>query len=321
MENLKQEVLKGFEINPKSIIKSKHSYICKTGGKAKVIQKTQASENALMCADKLKKELEKNGYPVYDKFYTSTQNLPYFVLDGERYTMTDFKDYAESDFSNGDDVKKIIRTTALFHRISKTINIETETKSNILNIYEKQLANFKTVKKNISFKKKGSYSEFDVLFIKNYDYFLKKASNAMSLLKELFKNPESSKNFELLCHNNIKEETAVKYNGTMSLISFENVSKGLFISDFSDIINRYVRKHTPPALNFENILEAYFKINPLSDTEIKILQAILKFPSKYMKICCNFYSKSMSFVPNSIINHLNCIISQKNIYENYTKYI
>ena len=122
-----------------------------------------------------------------------------------------------------------------------------------------------------------------------------------------------------MCHNNIKEETAVKFNGKMSLISFENVSKGLFISDFSDIINRYVRKHTPPALNFEVILETYFKINPLSDTEIKILQAILKFPAKYIKICCDFYSKGMPFVPNSIINHLKCIISQKNIYENYTK--
>ncbi len=319
MENLKQEVLKGFEINPKSIIKSKHSYICKTSGKTKVIQKAQASESALVCADKLKSELEKKGYPVYDKFYKSTQNLPYFALDGEKYIMTDFKDFSDSDFSDGNDVKKIIQTTALFHRISKTINIEADTKTNILNIYEKQLANFKNIKKNIS--SKGSFSEFDVIFIKNYDYFLKKASNAMSLLKDLFKNPECSRNFELLCHNNIKEETAVKYNGTTSLISFENVSKGLFISDFSDIINRYVRKHTPPALSFESILETYFKINPLSDTEIKILQAILKFPAKYMKICCDFYSKGMPFVPNSIINHLKCIISQKNIYENYTKYI
>ncbi len=319
MENLKQEVLKGFEITPKSIIKSKHSYILKTSGKSKVIQKTQASEKALMCADKLKKELEKNGYPVYDKFYQSSQNLPYFVLDGEKYIMTDYKDFSDSNFSDGNDVKKIIQTTALFHRISKTINIETEIQTNILDIYDKQFTSFKNIKKNIS--SKGSFSEFDVIFIKNYDYFLKKAANAMSLLKELLKKPECSRNFELLCHNNIKEETAVKYNGTMSLISFENVSKGLFISDFSDIINRYVRKHTPPALNFENILETYFKINPLSDTEVKILQAILKFPAKYIKICCDFYSKGMPFVPNSIINHLKCIISQKNIYENYTKYI
>ena len=74
-----------------------------------------------MCADKLKSELEKKGYPVYDKFYKSTQNLPYFALDGEKYIMTDFKDFSDSDFSDGNDVKKIIQTTALFHRISKTI--------------------------------------------------------------------------------------------------------------------------------------------------------------------------------------------------------
>lgn len=317
MENLKQEVLKGFEIIPKSIVKSKHSYICRTSANTKLIQKIQASEEELIFADKLKSELELNGYPVFDKFYASVQNLPFFSLDGEKYIMTDYKDFAESDFSNGGDVIKVIKAAALFHKISKTIDMKGKSRPDILSVCEKQLSNFKNIKRNIS--SKGRFSEFDVIFLKNYDYFLKKAQNALSILKELFKNPGYGKNFEIICHNNIKEETAVKYNGTVSLISFENASAGLFIYDFSDIINRYVRKHTPPALSFESILDAYFKINPLTDIEIKILRAILKFPSKYIKICCDFYSKGMPFVPNSVINHLKCIISQKNIYENYTR--
>ena len=151
-----------------------------------------------------------------------------------------------------------------------------------MNIYEKQLANFKNIKKNIS--SKGSFSEFDVIFIKNYDYFLKKASNAMSLLKDLFKNPECSRNFELLCHNNIKEETAVKYNGTTSLISFENISKGLFISDFSDIINRYVRKSSFRYGNKN--FAGYTKIS------CKIYENLLRFLLKGYAFRSQFNNKS-----------------------------
>ncbi len=317
MENLKPEITKGFEIIPKSIIKSKHSYICKTSSGTKVIQKTTAKENALVFANKLKTKLEEQGYPIYDKFYISTQNLPYFVCDGEKYIMTDYKDLVDSDFSDGEDVKKVILATARFHRISKNIDIMPEIKPSILNTYRKQLANFKNIKKSIS--SKSSFSELDVIFIKNYDYFFKKAVNAIDLLSDFFENSDFTKNLRTLCHNNIKEETAVKHKNSMSLISFENVSNELFLSDFSDIINRYVRKHTPPALSFESILETYFKVNTISDKEIKILQAILKFPAKYIKICCDFYSKGMPFVPNSVVNHLKCIITQKNIYENYTK--
>jgi len=316
MENLKSEVLSGFEIIPKSIIKSRHSYICKTSCGIKVIQKTNAKENALISANEIKTVLEEKGYPIYDKFYMSIQKLPFFVCDGERYIMTDFRDFTDSDFSNGDDVKEVIKTTAAFHRFSRGMNFFENQNVNVLNIYEKQLANFKNIKKNIS--SKSSFSEFDVLFVKNYDYFLKRAISALSSLREIFQNIGPNAWCFSLCHGNIKEETAVKYKNTMTLISFENIYKGLFISDFSDIINRYVRKHTPPALSFENILETYFKINPLSDTDIKILQAMLKFPAKYIKICCDFYSKGMPFVPNSVVNHLKCIISKKNIYENYT---
>jgi len=317
MENLKADVLSGFEITPKSIIKSKHSYICKTGKGMRVIQKTNAEESSLLAAHKIKGILEEKGYPIYDKFYVSTQNLPYFSLDGEKYIMTDFKDFTEADFSKADDVKNIIRAVARFHKLSKNIQLSLSKNNDVLKNYRKSLANFKSVKKSIS--SKGSFSEFDVLFIKNYDYFLRRASDALSILNEVAGEDLSENEFFAVCHNNIKEETAVRYKNNMSLISFENMAFGLFVSDFSDIINRYIRKHTPPALSFDEIMDAYLKINSLSDNNIRLLLAILRFPSKYIKICCDFYSKGMPFVPNSVVNHLKSIISRKSVYEEYTR--
>lgn len=319
MENLKQEIFSGFEIVPKTIVKSKHRYICRTSDGVKVIQKTTAKDNDILVGEIIKNGLQENDYPVYDKFYISTQGTPFFLFDNEKYVMTDYLETLDSDFSNGRDVIDVIKATALFHRLSKNIDVEINKNIDVLNIYKKQLANFKNVKKCIS--SKSSFSEFDIIFIKNYDYFYKKATNALDTLRELFENDSFKKYSQILCHNNIKEETAVKYHNKTSLISFENASKGLFISDFSDIINRYIRKHNPPVINFNVILETYFKINPLSDNGIKILQAILKFPAKYIKICCDFHSKGMPFVPNSVVNHLKCIISQKNIFENYAKYL
>lgn len=317
MENLKSEIFSGFGIKPKMIMKSKHSYICKTAFGAKVIQKTTASERALLRAHKIKEQLEDLGYPIYDKYFMSEQGTPFFVFDDEKYIMTDFKELAETDFSVGEEVVEVIKATALFHKLSKNIVAESENNIDILNIYKKQLAKFKNIKKNIS--SKGSFSEFDVIFIKNYDYFFERASNALCVLNEVLKRFYLENKNLILCHRMIKEETAVRYRNKTSLISFENTSEGLFICDFADIINRYIRKHTPPVLSFERVLEAYFKIYPLSTSEIKILQAMLKFPAKYIKTCCDFYAKGMPFVPNSVVNHLKCIISQKKTTENYIK--
>lgn len=317
MENLKSEVFSGFGIKPKSITKSKHCYICRTNFGTKVIQKTTASEKALLLACKIKQELENSGYPIYDKYYISDQGTPFFVFDNEKYIMTDFKELTEADFSAGLDVIDVIKATALFHKISKNIVVENAHNTNILNIYKKQLAKFKNIKKNIS--SKGSFSEFDVIFIKNYDYFFENALNSLYTLNDVLEKFYAENENLSICHGLIKEETAVRYKNKMSLISFENVSKGLFICDFADIINRYIRKHASVALNFETIIETYSEIYPISSCEIEILQAMLKFPAKYIKTCCDFYSKGIPFVPNSVVNHLKCIISQKKMTENYTK--
>lgn len=320
MENLKTEITSGFEIIPKNILKSKYSYICKTSEGTKVIQKINATEKEILDSHNIKEALKKNGYPIYDRFYISTQGVPFFEFDGEKYVMMDFKDFKDSDFSDGKDVISTIKATALFHKCSKKLNYEVEKNFDVLNLYNKQLAKFKLIKKNIS--AKSNFSEFDFIFIKNYDYFYEKAINSINKLEEIIGKEKNNGSLFTLCHNNIKEETAVKpKNGITSLICFENISKGLFISDFSDVINRYLRKYTPPVLNFETILENYFKINHLSDKDVKVLQAMLEFPAKYIKTCCDFYSKGLPFVPNSVVNHLKSIIIKKNIYENYTKSI
>lgn len=314
MEELNKQIPAGFNIKPKSIIKSRLSYICRTDKGMRLIQKTQTSEEKLLFTHALKQHIEKSGFFVADKFYISNQNTPYYVFENETYIMTHFNETEDSDFTSSDDIKEIVRITARFHNSAKNFVFpkgKIYPGINLTEYFLKQLQKFKSIKKQLS--SKSCLSDFDVLFIKNYDYFYSEAAEALDILKNSAYNKlyDNSIQKSYICHNALKEETVIKLKNKFSIISFENASAAPCLWDFADILNRYIRKHVPPAAEISGLIEIYNSENAITSDEVNVFYAILKFPLKYIKTCCDFCSKGLPFTPNSVINRMKTIIEQK----------
>lgn len=133
-------------------------------------------------------------------------------------------------------------------------------------------------------------SDFDVLFIKNYDYFYNEAAEALDILKNsvYFNLYKDSIEKAYICHNSLKEETIVKINGKFSIIAFEKASAAPPLSDFGDILNRYIRKHVQPAEEMSRLIEIYNSENIITSKEIEVFYAIFKISFEIHKNLLRF---------------------------------
>ncbi len=320
MEDINAQVLSGFNINPKSITKSKLLYILKTSTGTKQLRLNPSPAKRICFAHNVKENLLTNGFGFTDRFIPSVQNRPYYQLGNNTYTMTPFIEGHESDFSDAECIKKSICRIAQMHKDSAIIKNFNETppiSENLINYCEKKIKRFKALKKQTQ--NKSSYTDFDIIFIKNFDFFLNEAEKSVNLLKESSYDKLYKKAIEnnSIAHHGLMEETILHSKTGVYIMGFEGCTVDIPLMDLADIIKRYIRKHNENYAGANELISEYCKINPLSKEEIDVLYAYLVFPDKFINTIIEFYSKKRSFTPNSTVNRLTKTIGQKIHYKNY----
>lgn len=321
MDEVNAQVVQGFSLKSKGISKSKYMYICKTDKGVKIIRPTATEQNKLLLISELQQHLIRNGFKNIDRYHTSVQNKPFYVYNGATYIMTDYIEYPESDLTNLSNVKNIILSVAKFHKLCQNVisseDNYIESNSDILNQYIKKTSRLKNLKKFAS--NQSHLSDFDVMFIKNFDYFYNEAYEACQLLKNSKYNylMNTAQKNRMICHNCLKEENLLSSQDGIYITNFNNCTLNHFILDLCEFINRYIRKHGNDYYRISDIVELYDSVNPLNQNILEVLYALLKFPDKYIKICESYYNKRRSWTPNSVANRFELIIEQKKHHFEY----
>ncbi len=319
MENLSELVLMQFQIKARRINKEKSHYVLNTDKGRKIVKKTFDPISHILFQHEIKEHLYNRDFVNIDRFNLSAEGKPFVQLGETVYVMTDLLEYDEIDFSLNEDMLKATQTLAKFHTASENIefegNIFYETE-NTVKSFKKGLTELVIIKKGISSQKK--LSDFDVLFLKNYEYYLQQASDSINLLEKTnsSKLEQLAKNKNLVCHNSLKEENILKAD-SIYITNFSQASICHSIFDFCKLIQRYIKNMPLEYLPFSQILEQYNKYKPISSEEMEILIPILKYPQKYIKICSRHYSKKRNWTPSAIANQMETVIKNRTALEQY----
>lgn len=315
MEDLNINVLKGFKIKARSIKKEKSSYIIQSDSGTKIIQKTFVGPKSLLFQNEIKKHLYENGFKNTDIYYFSAQEKPFFELNNEYYVMTDYIEGRSVDFSVNEEFKRTLETIAGMHNLLKKSNIPEELKlhrkDELPVLYAKRLNEFVSLKKRV--KKQSKLSDFDVIFLKNYDYYTDNIKKSL----EIFKNVnfaairEKAGSENQICHNMIKEEYLFIDRKGVTVTNFNGSLLDTYVIDLADIIKRYIKSFGPNRLGLSEILEIYTSVNALTKDEIDALQPLLLYPAKFVKICTQYYAKKRTWVPSALNARMSVLIERK----------
>ncbi len=322
MEDLSIQVLNGYGVKAKNIRKNKLTYICNTDKGTRAIKSTILDHNKINFIHTIKEHLHEKGFDSTDRFYKSTASKPYFTFGGKTYVMTDYIEGSELDFSDNEKTRDIIRQVACMHKFSKGIRIGEENgrfaeSDDLLTDYSKKITRLTSIKKTVN--TKSHLSDFDVMFIKNYDYLLTECKEAVSILEhsqyKALREKASAEKY--VCHNALKEENILFGTDKIYITNFSEGSIDPHIIDLAEFIIRYVRKHPEQYLKIGDIIETYDQVNPIAKPEVEILYGLLKFPNKIVKVCNNYYTKRRSWAPSSIVNRFESLIGIKDHHKEY----
>nr|WP_317359909.1 CotS family spore coat protein [uncultured Tyzzerella sp.] len=320
MDEFTSILVQKFNFKPKYIRRKKYMYICNTDKGTKLIRPVNIDTDKILFVHSIKQHLIKQGFNNIDCYYTSDENLPYIINENIIYIMTDYIDLEECDLSKESHTKNTIELLANFHKLSQgfKINLHKENIYNldIKNIFIKKLEILNKMKKTVSKQKK--LTDFELAFIKTFDYFYKNAVESIEILnKYKYENLNNvAKKNIMICHNKIKEEN-ILIGKKCYLTQFENITIDHFVYDLASFIIRYIKKHPEDYLKLEDILITYSNINYIDGSILPILYALIKFPNRYIETCQSFFERRRNFTPISISSDLENILYLKDFQENY----
>jgi CotS family spore coat protein len=291
------EIASHFGIIPKTISKSKYFNIIHSKGGIYSLCSARPSPERLMFLHNIKEGLIQNGFTLLDRYITTDEGLPYYISDGTVYTMTEFYSLNELDFENNSLCLKALESISLMHHRSPSATPTVP----LLKPYESGIEKLHKIKKIVWSKK--SPSDMDLLFRKTFDTVYSDAKNSLETLTKSDFNGSRA----VYTHNSLKEDNLIYHNGRVYIIDWDNACIGSPFADLAFFIRRYIRKNAYYAhindsdyLTMNDIISTYVKQNPLTKDELKILLALLMYPSRYTNIMEDIYKKQRSFIPSSL---------------------
>ena len=245
------------------------------------------------------------GYPWMERYYLSQSGQPFVFMDGDYYIMTDLVRFAEADFSNADEFLKIVGSLAHWHSCARGSDTDMPLQASrpstpLTETMKSQLEALDAIRKKVA--KYSKWSDFDVLFLKNYPEYKERITKALKLLESTgyIKRFNKARQMNHICHNGLKEEIFRISCDAVYITKLDFATVDYQLADLCGLIRR--KKNYD--IDNNRILDVYSKVNPLDPEEEVILEAMLLYPQAFVKIVREYYQKKRSWTPVAMANKM-----------------
>ena len=308
MDGLYAKILENYDIQVKNSRKTKGYYIITTDSASYQLRKTSDTKERIELRYALQENLLSNDFSNIEKIHKTLEGNLFVSLGDQKYILSDHIAGYEADFDNPAELTKIMSKLADFHQkteglgnISKQFYAESLTAS--LAKMHKELS---ALRKKIASTK--SLSNFDLLFLKNYDYYETNINRAISLLERANYQKKLDLTFgkNSFAHNTLKKESLVIKDNEVYFSMLSGVCVDHFSADIAMIINKYMKYSAEQQINITKIIDMYSDSShtKIDTDDLKIILARLLLPSVFLKTAKEYYAKKRSWVPSELTSEL-----------------
>ena len=308
MAGLHHSIISAFAVN--KVLREKGQY--KTTDGTRLIRKTKDQREQILARYQIINHCIKSGFSFLDNYHLSLDGQPYVVYENDCYIMTDIILYPEADFTADEDFFRTVTALASFHKAARGLSFNSDAILHkgrpalpLTDLMKEQLKALDINRKRL--RKQSKMSDFDVLFVKHFSDYRERIKRALLLLESTgySKHLAKAKQNNHICHGAIKEDCVKMSDELVYITNLDNVSVGYQLSDLCNLISRRERR---APVSTAKVVEIYSQILPLEPEEEVILEAMLLYPSAFIKICTEYYQKKRSWTPIAMINKMQEIV-------------
>ncbi len=317
MEELSQQVVEGFGFKQKTCVRGRGIFICTTDRGIKAIRQITVNQGKILFQHGAQEHLYHNGFQQIDRFILSAQNTPFYIHDGKTYIMMEWIEGRECDFDREQELQLAISALAYMHQASRGfVPIEGSTIRSELgklpDQFRRRIIELGRMRKLA--RRQSSLSRFDILFLKNYEYYHMLCVEAIKTLErasytQLVAQVEAERSF---CHHDYTNRSVrINHQGQVYMKDFQQCCYDIPISDLANIMKRYMRRCEWDRVKAQRVIEIYHAIRPIKYEEFQVLTIMLKFPHRFWRVCNRYYNSRRTWNSEILFNRLQEIIVQK----------
>lgn len=315
------EIERQFGFKIEKLKPNKGVYLLETSEGSKCMKKINYGMQKLLFVYGAKEHLIKNGFPSVDKFNLTVDKEVYACVNEDLYTVSDWIDGREADFTNKDDVTLASKALAKLHNASKGYEPpeNSKVKSDIgrwPTLMEKRVKSMDKMR-DMS-RKRSVKTDFDLKYLKIYEEYKTLGNEALKILRSseyenLCKVAEEEKSF---CHHDYTyHNIVIDKNNNVNIIDFDYCKMEIRAYDIANFIIK-VLKRVNFDLSFSKvILDAYNEENKLDESEYRVIFAFLTFPQRFWRLSNRYYYNEVSWGQKIFDKKIDDIIMELDNYK------
>lgn len=302
--------------------KGRGTIIAQTDKGMKILTEYKGYKEKAVLLDSLMEDIKQKGFLYIDSFVRNKENeLVTTDVDGKLYVVKDFPDGTECNVKDKKECEEVAKQIARLHHCMKGFPSDCRsfvTKENIRSEFLKRNTELKRVRTFI--RKNSAKTDFELLFLKEYERFLSQAEKAMDYLSDEICEFLCNKIATELtyCHGDCSHHNLLVDEDHINIINFEKYKLDTQLKDICLFLRKILEKNDWNREFGTEILDAYASVQPLSKEELSYLYARLIYPEKFAKIANSYLNQRKSLPAKRQSEKL---ISLLNMEEKRTKFL
>ncbi len=294
-----------FDLVAYDVVPLRSVYMVSTDKGEKILKKVEYTKEELNFIYSLLSYIKNKFSRVMD-FAKDKNNEIYTIWDGNMYCIMDVVLGNECNFNNPVDLSIAAKGLGELHLASEGF------KTNLYNKYNsgKLIDKFKGKIQQMEFFKSiasvhEKKSEFDEIFIKDVDYYIKQINESITMLEKSYYYKLCSEEDKIvICHHDLAHHNILINNKEAYFIDFDYAIIDLKVHDLCNFINKVVKGFDFDIDKANSIIENYCEKNILSKREIEVLHAMLTFPDDFYTISKDYYTKRKDWEEDVFLDKL-----------------
>ncbi len=286
-----------YSIKIREIESCPEGYICYAPSGKKHLRLQTVSADRIMAAYEFMEYLSSNNYNICDHYISSERGMPYMEYNGGYFTLSNAIEGRECDFNSAEEIRNVSYELAKLHNCMKGFRPareEQEFYPGRLELLMKKKLDELRRHKHYAMRRK---TDFDYFFLKAYErsyeqgcYILERlaGSRYRSILADAWSNRE-------YCHGDLTFKNIIIDGSLIKFRGFEHFRRDAFMMDLIDIMRKSLEKCAWNVSTALYMLDAYSRNINLGNEELDVIETILKFPWRLVKISNKYYNSKKSW--------------------------
>lgn len=311
MNDYGKAVLEQYELEIENMKRGRGSLICNTSEGLKKLKEYHGSKGHLEAEQEVLLHIQNQSEFLVDCYVRNKEGVLYSLHPSQAtYVLKDWIDGRECSRSDQEELINSVGVLAQIHLLLRQNTICQKIKDKItvyqplLSDYEKHLKEMKRVRQYVRKKKKKN--EFENFLMDTCSEAIQQAEESLLRLKQskYMEMYEQTKKNTWICHGSFHYHNVLFSGKQVMITNFEKCGVQVQLVDLYLFMRKVLEKNNWDRDLGCSMLEAYNKVLPLSDEELRVLGILFSYPEKYWKQMNFYYNRKKNWIPQQMLEKL-----------------